>query len=176
MNKKLKSAFQELENARLQMQHVAEGCDERQQYYKPSDHEWSIVQVMTHLMNAEQAILTYIRGKISNPVQLKKAGFQSGLRSLLVSLALKYVKKLKAPAIVANPTDTLNFGQVKQAWSEGRDQLRKLLEEMPDELIDKEIFRHPRAGMMNIYQTLIFMREHVQHHMAQIRRLEAATH
>ena len=51
--------------------------------------------------------------------------------------------------------------------------MKQFLEAFPNEGMGKEIFRHPLAGMINIHQTVTFMREHVQHHQAQVHRLEA---
>ena len=173
MDRKLENAFRKLEEAQLRMLGVVERCSEEQRTRKPSASEWSMVQVMTHLMTTESAILSYMRNKSTKGLPLEKAGLRSSLGALAMSLVLRYRKKIKRPPGVADPTDTLTHKQVKQGWQEGRAQLRQFLDGFPNEWMDKEIFRHPVIGMMNIHQTVAFMGEHVQHHQAQVQRLEA---
>ncbi|MBC7923105.1 MAG: DinB family protein [Ferruginibacter sp.] len=173
MDRKLENTFRKLEEARMRMLDVVERHSEERRTRKPSAAEWSMVQVLTHLMTTEQSILSYLRHKATKG-DLKRAGFRSLVSALAVSLALRYRKKIKRPPGVADPTDALTYQQVKQHWEEGRAQLSQFLDAFPNEWMDKEIFRHPLAGMMNIHQAVNFMREHVQHHRAQIQRLAAA--
>lgn len=172
MLKTLEKDFQQLEEARRQITALAASCTEHQLYFKPDSDKWSVVQVLTHLMSTEQDVQAYMRKKLSQPHLLANSGLKSWFRAQLVSLALRHRKKIKAPAAVRPPADNLTFEQVQEQWTIGRNQLSQLLQTWPDELADKEVFRHPLAGMFNLHQTLGFMREHVLHHIPQIRRLQ----
>jgi hypothetical protein len=103
--------------------------------------------------------------------ELENADVKSWIRYVLVSLALKYRKKIKAPRQVAPPPDKLNPAEVKKEWDQLRLTWLKTLQQMHPEMINKSIFRHPLAGDMSIGHTLGFMNEHIKHHMAQIKRI-----
>jgi hypothetical protein len=171
MNAKLTKAFNELEKARLRLLEEIDPLPEAKRQWKPSPEEWSMVQVV-HLMMVEKSIQSYMQAKINKGVPLKYAGMAAWGRSLMVTLFLRYKKKIKAPAAVTTPDTDFSYERARQAWAESRMHFRHFLDHLPTELADKEIFRHPVAGMLNAYQTVDFMREHVLHHLGQIQRLK----
>ncbi len=116
-----------------------------------------------------------MQDKIDKQAALKTAGFAAWARTIVVKYALRYKKKIKAPAVITTPTADVSYETVKQDWEQDRQRLSQFLEKLPEAAKDKEIFRHPIVGMMNIYHTLAFMREHVLHHIAQVKRLETAS-
>jgi hypothetical protein len=146
------------------------------QMVKPSEKEWSMVQVLLHLIIAEELSLGYVRHKLSRHAELKNAGLKSWLRYQVVVLFLRFKKKIKAPAQIAVIPDDVTPAETLQRWQVLRSEWKRTLETMPEELLDKEIFRHPVTGFMNISQTLRFLREHILHHVAQIERISHHLH
>jgi uncharacterized damage-inducible protein DinB len=171
MDAKLAKAFNELELARLRLLEAIDPLPEAKRQFKPSSEDWSMVQVVTHLMTTEKAIQNYMQTKVNKGIPLKSAGIAAWGRSLMVTLFLRYKKKIKAPAVVTAPNADCSYEQARQDWAESRMHFRKFLDSLPADLSGKEIFRHPLAGMLNAYQTVDFMREHVLHHLGQIQRL-----
>ena len=57
---------------------------------------------------------------------------------------------------------------MKQYFDKNSADFKKILQDLPVELEDKFIFKHPRSGMFNIDQTLNFVREHYLHHERQL--------
>ena len=172
MDAKLTKAFNELEKARLRLLEEIDPLPETKRQMKPSSEEWSMVQVVVHLMTVEKSIKSYMQAKINKGIPLKSAGMAAWGRSLMVTLFLRYKKKIKAPAAVTTPATDFSYERARQAWAESRMHFRHFLDHLPAELTGKEIFRHPVAGMLNAYQTVDFMREHVLHHLGQIQRLK----
>jgi uncharacterized damage-inducible protein DinB len=173
MDTKLEQAFRQLEEARLRLLKEIEACPESQRRFKPSDREWSMVQVVTHLTHTEKGIQSYMQAKMNKGLPLKPARLAAWFRFWIVVLFLRYKRRIKAPAVVTMPPDAFSFEQAQQTWADSRMQFRSFLEAMPANTAHKEIFRHPITGMLNVYQTLGFMREHVLHHLGQVRRLKA---
>jgi hypothetical protein len=173
MQKNVAKLFQKLETSRLTILSLTEGFSEQQLNFKPSPQEWSMAQVIKHLVMTETQILQYVQRRMEKG-GLYDADFKSWMRYMLVKLALRYRKKIKAPKQVAQPPDQLNPSQVKQEWEQLRQQWQKTLAGLPPEMVGKNVFRHPLAGDMSIGHTLGFMEEHVRHHMAQIRRIRAS--
>ena len=172
MDLKLEKAFNELEKARLRLLEMIDPLAEQKRQYKPSAEEWSMVQVVIHLITTEKAIQSYMQAKLNKGIPLKSAGIAAWGRSLIVTLFLRYKKKIKAPAVVTTPSADFSYEQARQAWAESRMHFRHFLDILPEEMAGKELFRHPLAGMLNAYQTVDFMREHVLHHLGQIQRLK----
>jgi uncharacterized damage-inducible protein DinB len=170
MHRKLANRFQDLEQARHRLLSLTEGYTRQQVTFTPGDGQWSMAQVMQHLVMTETQILHYVQRRLEKG-SLSEADYKSWLRYMLVKLALRYRKKIKAPKQVAAPPSDLDPAKVKEAWSQLRQQWATTLNTIPDDLLSKNMFRHPMAGDMSIGHTLGFMAEHVRHHMAQIRRI-----
>jgi hypothetical protein len=173
---KINKLFSALEDAKSLMLAKTVIFTDQLQMVKPSEKEWSMVQVLLHLVIAEELSLGYIRHKISRHAELRNAGLKSWLRYEIVVLFLRFKKKIKAPAQIAVIPDDVTPAEVLQRWQVLRSEWRNTLEAMPDELLGKEIFRHPVTGFMNISQTLGFLREHILHHVAQIERISHHLH
>ena len=47
-------------------------------------------------------------------------------------------------------------------------EFQKILNDLPESLEDKFIFKHPILGLFNIHQTLNFSKEHLLHHERQL--------
>ena len=60
------------------------------------------------------------------------------------------------------------------SWQKALEGWRELLESFPPELLDRAVYRHPRAGYQTIEQALRFVVAHQRRHGRQIRRLAAA--
>ncbi|RMF58455.1 MAG: hypothetical protein D6748_08640, partial [Calditrichaeota bacterium] len=57
-------------------------------------------------------------------------------------------------------------------WDEVREDIFQFLEALPASRTRVVIFRHAMIGYINIYQTLNFFRDHLAHHIKQIRRIQ----
>lgn len=174
MHKKLAVRFQDLEHSRHALLVLTEGYSQQQLLFNPADNQWSMAQVMKHLVMTETQILQYVLRRMEKG-NLRQATYKSWVRYILVKLALRYRKKIKAPKQVEAPPKALNPVQVREEWEQLRKQWATMLEKMPNDVINKNVFRHPLAGDMSISHTLGFMNEHVRHHIAQIQRIRQDT-
>ncbi len=142
--------------------------------WKPKKDQWSVLQVLVHLMIAEAGSQNYVEKKLSSGYnQLPKAGILSGVRKILLIAALRTPFKFKAPAIVGNENipERSSFWDIVKQWKKQRENLRTYLASLPEEALAKEIYKHPIAGRMSIYGMFTFFESHFKRHRKQIDRV-----
>lgn len=136
--------------------------------YKPSENEWSISQVIEHLIESETGTNKYINYKLKNVDEQPKAGLKSFVSSKVLNKKLKSNEKFKVPSVLSEPEIGKSYAQLKESWDNSRMYLIKTVETFPKNKSKKAIFKHPRAGLLNMNQTLRFLINHIHHHIPQI--------
>ncbi|MBC7449667.1 MAG: DinB family protein [Hymenobacteraceae bacterium] len=143
---------------------------------RPADGGWSGVQVVRHLIGAETGITALLAKQAAKPAaELPAAGLKSWFRSRLMSWMLaRPNRRFKAPARLSEPVPAdVAVTELRAQWATVRAQLERVLTEFPVAHGARAVFEHPRAGWLNVPQTLRFMTDHVRHHQQQVRRLAA---
>jgi uncharacterized damage-inducible protein DinB len=168
----LNTAFNYLEKQLDDLLLKVKPLSSEQQNFKPDSHSWSILQVFRHMMQSEGQIIKYLRKKILGAATTPKASFGAILRSAILNAAMRLPIKFKVPdAIKVNFDENYDFEQLSADWKLLRKELKDFLENMDEETAQKEIFRHPVVGRMNILQGLTFMQEHLERHAGQVDRI-----
>ncbi|MEM8524907.1 MAG: DinB family protein [Bacteroidota bacterium] len=149
-----------------------DGYSEQTLNRKPDEKSWSVFQIMTHLILAEGGSIKYIQKKLSFSPELKTAGATAKARSVLVNAYLSSPLKRKAPEAIAgdNLPKYTTFWDVAKKWKNQREELRTYLDELPADLFDKELYKHPFAGKMTLGEMLAFFQKHYNRHKKQIYR------
>ncbi|QIX63066.1 DinB family protein [Hymenobacter sp. BT18] len=176
MNHRLHLRLEQLERATEQLLKATAALGEARSHQAPGPNQWSAAQVVQHLLVAEQGIGQYIEKKVQQEDGLVKSGVGARLRSGLLRVLLRVpFLKFKAPArltaLMPEGASAPPIAELTEQWTASRRHLERLLNEFPAKLLDKAIFKHPRSGMLNIYQTLDFMVDHVLHHQRQVQRI-----
>jgi uncharacterized damage-inducible protein DinB len=168
MDPKLERKHQALQQ---QWEHLfarMQGLDDEQLNHPPQPQKWSVVQVLYHLIQSDKLVIAYIKKKIVSEQKLAKTGFRTWFRTVLLQIALRGPFKFKAPPMVAEVPDFMTLAEIQSAWRQSNQNFHALLASFPPHLMGKEIFRHPYAGRLNLYQTLDFMADHFSHHLKQV--------
>jgi hypothetical protein len=110
--------------------------------------------------------------------QLDNAGVLEIFKLTLLKISQRVpVFRYKAPKVLVTSTPTsLPFKDIVSKWDEFRGELKKFLESIPKQHIRKKIYKHHIVGRLDAAQAIVFLREHFQHHMPQIRTLLNAIH
>ena len=140
---------------------------------KPNPEAWSALQVMHHLMLAESFSTAYIKKKLSFNPTLKKSGIDDVFKGWLLKAYLNSPFKVKAPKGVDSevlPTES-KFWETAKSWKKQRVELRDYLSSLPEEILKKQIYKHPMAGKMGIKQMLTFHQYHFNRHRKQIKKM-----
>lgn len=89
----------------------------------------------------------------------------------MLVIFLKLPLKFKAPKQVSKVPEQISLEELQTYYDKNSAAFKKILNDLPVELEDKFIFKHPRSGLLNIDQTLNFVREHYLHHERQLNAL-----
>lgn len=145
---------------------------------RPNEDAWSPIQVLHHLMLSEKLSIAYCQKKLSFKPKLKKANFISKIRSFSVKLYLDSPFKFKAPKGLdsnALPTED-QLESVIDTWRQQRADLRSFIQSLPEEYLDREVYKHPFGGRLSIEGLMVFFKAHFANHRKQIRRALATEH
>lgn len=134
----------------------------------PSDGGWSIGQTLYHCAFAESGTIMVINNNLSEKKVKENSDFASVFRNILLVIFLKLPIKFKAPKQVSKVPETIGLEEIVKYFNNNTLGFKNILEDLPVELEDKFIFKHPRSGMFNITQSLNFVREHYLHHERQL--------
>ena len=139
---------------------------------KPDQNSWSVLQICHHLALSEKVSLAYIQRKLAHSPKVKKVSLSTKFRQKLLTTYLITPMKYNAPDYVntdALPqTSTLN--EITRVWHAVRADIRAFIIRIPDEFLDKEIFKHPFAGMLCLAGMLSFFEGHTIRHQKQIHK------
>jgi hypothetical protein len=139
---------------------------------KHPDNKWSIAQVISHLIASEQLSVRYLNKKILGIDTAPKTGVTEEVKMIVLKISQRLPFKFKAPRVVVESTPVYeNIEQLTEAWNKTRVDLKTVLEKFQDNQLNRKVYKHPFAGMLNIQQALVFFREHIIHHTPQIKNL-----
>ncbi len=171
--RRLATPWRNLENETYFYWELLQQMPEQKLKAKPLPDKWSILEVIEHLIGAEEAGLQYMLRKQYTPLQ-SRSFLPAGIRSVLLTLALRSPLKFKVPKQIENiPTNSSKPEALLQHWKDMRGQFKDYLEKVPPNAEDQPLFRHPRAGPLTLSQTIGFMAEHLHHHQRQVNQLLA---
>lgn len=162
--------FRALERDRNDLLEVLRSRDELDLRAPGADGGWSALEVIDHLMRAEEGSLTYIGKKMIDPASIANAGIGSKLRSMALRIALRLPLRYRAPILVASPKSAESLTDAISRWDQIRKAMGELIEEFPEELQGRAVFRHPVAGRIDLLETMRFHRAHLARHRGQIER------
>ena len=173
MNQKLQRKLNQLDTDLAELLKRLQKFSDADLNWSPKNGEWSVLQVMTHLMLAEKYGHQYMEKKLSYNPTLKKAGILAGFRKQLMEISLKLPIKFKAPVAISGeqlPKEAA-FWEVVKEWTQQRENLKSFLEKLPPEIHKSELYKHPLAGRLTTSGMLTFFDLHFKRHRKQIERI-----
>ncbi len=129
---------------------------------KPAPEEWSLTEVVQHLALVSEAMLRSARPREEGSPSLEHDGFerlQSRLRSG-IKTTVPTDRIVPRPGVVWN-----------DAVANARGSVDRWRESLASGRLDNVSFPHPRAGELTTEQTVRFLADHLDHHLAQVDRL-----
>jgi hypothetical protein len=170
MNRRLQEAFDALEQSRLKLLQEVEQLNS-EQYNKEQNGKWSVAQIVTHIITSEKLALLYMKKKSLGISSLENSGFLEPVKLTLLKISQRLPIRYKAPVeIIKHTPEAMTLESANTEWKNLRIKLRAFLEGIEDSNVKKKIFKHPIAGRFNAIQGITFLREHLLHHLPQIRR------
>jgi hypothetical protein len=168
---KLSSKFDNLEKSRKDLTAYLQTVDKNGLTFKINQNKWSTIQICFHVVKSEQLTILSLYKNLELKDQLRDSGITTSIRNISLSLVLKSNFKVKAPAIVANMPEDYDLTELMKKWETIRISLKNFLDNFPEQYLNKEIFKHPYAGWLNLFQALKFLQNHFDHHEAKVIKL-----
>jgi hypothetical protein len=172
MTPKIEKLWQKLEQQRVDLFKELEKRDPSVLNRKTTPEAWSANQNLEHLLSAEKSSYSYLTKKLSSGTSgIPKAGFKSWGRRLMLRVAFALpTLKFKAPPSLGELPETSDFQDLKKRFANQRAELKNLLDSLPNETLEGEVWKHAVAGKMSIAQMLDFFEDHFDRHEQQLKR------
>jgi hypothetical protein len=171
MHPTLENEWNRLEELRHFYEETLREASPARQQFKPHPDAWNMLQVVRHLVTAEELSTAFLVKKNYTNTR-KAASIGTRFRALLLRIMLRSPLKFKAPPIAAlQPALEQDKESILTDWESGRERLKTYLENFPADKLRYEIYRHPRSGWLTIAQALQFYGDHLKHHQQQLSRL-----
>jgi len=173
MKLKVQKQLDEVDNQLHQLVKRLSRHSEEDLNRKPSETEWSVMQVMVHLQLAEFYTIAYMKKKLSNGNIPKKNSLKGKLMTSMYGLVFILPVKFKAPDAISGEALPLksSFWDVTKQWKQQRAELRTFLLGLSEEQLKGEIYKHPIFGRSDAHGLLKFYLLHTKRHEKQINRL-----
>ncbi len=116
------------------------------------------MQILHHLLLVEEGTLAYVRKKLR--------------RNFLLTVFIEMPIKFKAPPGISGQhlPAYATLADTRARWEKARQNWAAFLGELPEELLDKQVFKHPFVGRLGWRQTVVFLDGHFRRHGRQLRR------
>jgi uncharacterized damage-inducible protein DinB len=170
----LRRRFDRLERQRAELLADIAGRTDAALHYRPTPDSWSILQVIEHLVLAEESILALAARRGPKPVPFMER-LRTGVRLRALYLALASNRRFRVPLPTLNPSGAeIGLEDLERRWTEARWQLARALEVVTRETASARPVGHPITRWLTWQQGLDFLYRHIARHTGQIRRIEQA--
>lgn len=138
---------------------------------RPTPTSWALVDVLEHCILVEEGVTTALA---TEPVPDKPRRLGKGGKApwWVIRLVLIANIRIKAPVERILPKRESTLPELTARWERQRSTLHAWLEVQPGAVIAGPRFRHPLAGWLDVPQALTFVADHLDHHLAQLDRIE----
>jgi uncharacterized damage-inducible protein DinB len=170
MDPQLLKVYHELEAQRAELLNLVKKLNEDGRDRKVNG-KWSINEILSHLAASERLSMAYIKKKSNAIDTLDDTGLMEELKMVLLKVSQRGPFRFRSPKIVADHTPKDSFKESEEKWNKVRKELLDFVQSINPEHSKKKIFKHPVVGKLNIRQAMEFFKEHVTHHLPQIKRL-----
>lgn len=134
--------------------------------------QWSVCQVLAHLITAEKLSVQYMAKKIQGIHAAANTSWREEIRMLIFKASQRLPLRYRAPVLLVEQTPAYaSLAALVSDWDRVRSELKNLLEKIRDEHIGRQLLKHPVAGRVNIRHAMVFFSEHILHHHRQLNRL-----
>ena len=146
---------------------------EEEYFRQPSPDSWSVAQAANHIYLSERYSMRYIQKKLSFPDTLAPFHPKSWASVLLLKIVLFTPYKAKAPKIINMWEDQplMSPASLNEEWMRLRTELFECVKNHYPQFGSYLVYKHPFAGRLTLHQMLIFLNDHMAHHIRQINKI-----
>jgi uncharacterized damage-inducible protein DinB len=166
----LNASFNKMEAERNKLLDNLQTYDDAILNKKPMPEAWSVIEILHHLIAAEEASVNYLKKKTQDLNGATKVGLKEKFRSLLLNWYLSSPIKFKAPAVAAPTVTYATLKDTRNKWDTVRADLQETWIRLPEEKLNLNWYKHTAAGKLGLNQMLQFISTHVNRHTQQVGR------
>ena len=141
-------------------------------YFKAGADKWSIVEVIEHLVVAEENMQEQLSGATAAPT-LDPQDRSAKNYHIVIKVMTKDIP-VDVPDESLEPHGQFSLEELLGRWDDTRKKTRTYIDEINSEKAADLVYRHPFAGPLNMAETLRFIDVHFDNHMRHIDRIIAA--
>ena len=139
--------------------------------FKAGADKWSIVEVIEHLVMAEENMLEQLTGTASattlDPQDRSAKNFH-----IVIKVMTKDIP-VDVPDESMEPHSQFSLEDLLGRWDDTRQKTRAYIEGINSENAGDLVYRHPFAGPLDMAETLRFIDVHFDNHMRHIDKIKA---
>jgi hypothetical protein len=171
MISELRDKFEMYDRSRRALLDDLANLDDHQLRRKPGHRDWSILQIVQHMVLAERDVMQYL----PEPKELiaRKRGLRAQIFYLVVLLILKWNIRVPVPSKGMVPDGNSSLSELRQQWDKNLRWLRGYLDSLKSEDLKRAVFSHPVAGPLTGPQAGKLAQYHFDAHFRQIKRVKA---
>lgn len=148
--------------------HSLEGLDPEGLSWRPADDGWSLLDIVEHLVLAEQDVLVNLDDLAGLPA--KQRTLANALRYRIVLGVLRFRVPVPVPSEGMKPKGGRTLAELEAVWRTQHDQLIAFLESLRPGEEKAAVFRHPVTGPMRIDDAVRMLAVHLERHLGQAER------
>jgi hypothetical protein len=157
-----------LDQSRARVLALVEGTDEDQRSSQPAEGKWSLLQVVEHLVLAEEGTLKVFE---QGPPPEPKVKVRSVLALRAIEGLFGLRLRLPVPSKSLTPTTPESLEPLRVRWVAAGKGIAQYVGALEPDDLRKPRFRHPVAGWLTAAQGIDFLERHIRHHERQIHRI-----
>lgn len=137
----------------------------------PNKNSWSVLQVLNHLQRSELGSLMYVKKKYLGIDEVPNVGIKQKLLMWVSKYMYGGAFRYKAITSLSSPSNEGSLELAGKNWKTQRKELEDFISSLPQEHINKAVYKHPILGRISMGQMLQFFADHLYHHEKQIDRI-----
>lgn len=167
----LQDKFELYDRTRRQLLEDLSGLNDDQLRKEPGLGEWSILQVVQHMVLAELDVMQYL----PEPKELiaRKRGLRARIFYVVVLLILRWGIRVPVPSKGMVPDGIPSLAELRQQWDENLSWFRGYLDSLKPADLNRAVFSHPIAGPLTGHQAGTLAQYHFDAHLRQINKAKA---
>ena len=171
MISELRDKFARYDRTRRALLEDLANLNEDQLKKKPGPSEWSILQIVQHMVLAEREVMQYL----PEPEELihRKRGLRARIFYVVVLLILRWNIRVPVPSKRMVPDGNTSLSELRQQWDENLRWFRGYLDSLGPGDLKRAVFSHPVAGPLTGPQAGTLAQYHFEAHLRQIKKVKA---
>ncbi|NQD70867.1 DinB family protein [Sphingobacterium shayense] len=147
------------------------GLSSEQLVFKPDTGSWSISQCVEHIILTDAMLFELVKSELSKPAQPEKAANIEVSDEQVKHFVADRSKKASAPKELTPVGKYTNSQSALKAFSNGRKPIIKYIKAANETDLRSHVSTFP-TGMVDGYQSLLFIAAHATRHLEQIKEVK----